>query len=111
MFDLAPMTSVVVVLPEEVDVTNAGSMREQLRSAFGPGITLVVADMRSTSFCDVSCFRTLVAAHDEAGVNGAELRLVIRPSAVRRALTMLGLDQRLRVYPSLELARADGSAG
>ena len=106
MDDLAPVTCVVVVLPDEVDVTNADLVREQLRSEFGPGITLVVADMRSTAFCDVSSFRALVTVHDEAGINGAELRLVIGPGAVRRALTVLRLDLRLHVYPSLELARA-----
>ena len=108
--DLASVTSVVVVLPEEVDVINAESMREQLRTEFGPGVAVVIAEMTSTAFCDISCFRNLLIAHDEAGANGAELRPVILPSPVLRLLMMRGFDQRLCVYPSVDLAQTGKSA-
>jgi anti-anti-sigma regulatory factor len=77
---------------------------EQLRSAFRPGVTVVIADMTPTAFCDTSCFRNLLMAHEAAGAAGAQLRLVVHPGAVWRALTMLGFDRLLSVYPSLESA-------
>lgn len=104
---LAP---VVVVLPEEIDITNADSIGEQLRSAFGPGVTVVLADMTSTAFCDISGWRGLLGAHDDAGVGGAQLRLVIHPGGARRVLKLLGFDRLMPVYPSLDSARSGGSA-
>ena len=110
MDDPGSFTPVIVVLPDEVDITNAESMREQLRTEFGAGVAVVIADMTSTAFCDVACFRNLLVAHDEAGANGTQLRLVIGPGPVFRLLMMLGLDHRLAVYPSLRLARSGNSA-
>ena len=105
---LAP---VVVVLPEEIDITNADSMREQLRSAFGPGVTVVIADMTSTAFCDISGWRGLLGAHDDAGVGGAQLRLVIHSGGLRRVLKLLGFDRLMPVYPSLDSTRTGGAHG
>lgn len=96
---------VVVVLPEEIDITNADSMRQQLRSAFGPGVTVVIADMTSTAFCDVSGCRNLLGAHDDAGADGAQLRLVIHADGVRQVLKLLGFDRLLSVYSNLDSAR------
>ena len=101
---------VVVVLPAEIDITNADSMREQLRSAVGPGVTVVIADMTSTAFCDISGWRGLAGAHDDAGARGAQLRLVIHAGGVRRVLKLLGFDRLLTVYPSIDSARTGGSA-
>ena len=50
---------VIVVLPEEIDVTNADSIREQIHPALSPGVTVVIADMTSTAFCDGSGLRNL----------------------------------------------------
>jgi anti-sigma B factor antagonist len=100
----------VVVLPEEIDITNAGAMREELCSAFSPGVAVVIADMTSTAFCDTSCFRNLLIAHADAHATGAQLRLVILPGGVRRVLKLLGLDRQLSVYPSVDSARIGDSA-
>lgn len=102
---------VVVALPEEIDISNADSMREQLRSAFRPGVAVVIADMTSTAFCDMSGWRNLLSAHDDAGADGVQLRLVIPPGGVRRVLKLLGFDRVLAVYPSLDSARTGDSAG
>ena len=42
----------VVVLPEEIDVINARSVGEQLVAAIVPGVTVVVADLSMTTFCN-----------------------------------------------------------
>jgi anti-anti-sigma factor len=67
--------------------------------------------MTSTAFCDTACFRTLVATHKQAEASGAQLRLVIHPGAVRRVLSVLGLDRLLSVYPNLNSALVGESAG
>jgi anti-anti-sigma factor len=97
----------VIALADEIDVTNAADIREQLRSAVAAGVKVVIADMTGTAFCDTSCFRNLLIASDHASASGAQLRLVIRAAAVWRVMTALGFDRLLRVYPSLEAARAD----
>ena len=104
------VTPVVVVLPEEIDLSNADSILQQLRSAFSRGVTVVIADMTSTAFCDILGCRNLLSAHDDAEASGVQLRLVIHPGGVRRALKLLGFDRLLSVYPSLESARTGDSA-
>jgi anti-anti-sigma factor len=94
----------VVVLARELDITTAG----QLRSAFAPGVDVVIADMTFTAFCDTTCFRTLLTSQVEAKARGAELRLVIRPGAVWRVLSALGFERRFAVYPNVPSAQAPG---
>jgi anti-anti-sigma regulatory factor len=60
--------------------------------------------MSRTMFCDTSGARSLLLARDTAVAVGAELRLVITTAEVLRALSILGFDQILRIYPSLVLA-------
>lgn len=105
MDDQCSASPVVVALPDELDITSADAIGELLRSAFAPGVAVVIADMTRTSFCDTSCFRSLAHVHDYAGSSGAQLRLVIRPGPVRRVLWLLGLDRSLAVYPNLGTAR------
>ena len=52
----------VVALPAEIDMANADDVGEQLRSAFTPGVTMVVADLTLTVFCDSYGMRALVLA-------------------------------------------------
>ena len=106
MDELDLLTSVVIGCPEEVDIVNAESMRQQLRRGFGPGVAVVIAGMTATMFCDMACFRNLLIAQDEAVANGAELRLVIGPGPVLRILKVAGFDGGFSVYPTVALARA-----
>ena len=95
---------VVVVLPAEIDIVNADSVGEQLRSAFTSGVTIVIADMTSTVFCDSSGTRHLVLAHNCAAAHDAQLRLAIPPGNVLRVIRLMGLDRLLSIYPSLAAA-------
>jgi hypothetical protein len=45
---------VVVSLPAEIDIANAEHVSEQLRAAFAPGVTAVLAEMGLTVFCCTS---------------------------------------------------------
>jgi anti-anti-sigma factor len=94
----------IVTWPAEVDLANSGQVAEELTAAFRPGVRVVIADLSATRYCDSSGMRVLLLAHDAALAHEAELRLVIPPSAVLRALTILGFDRLLQIYPSLEAA-------
>jgi anti-sigma B factor antagonist len=104
------LPAVVIALPAEIDMANAGRTGQQLRAALAPGVAAVIADMTATRFCDSSGISMLVQAHGQAAANGTELRLVVASAAVLRTLTLTGLDQLLPIYPSLSQALAAGPA-
>jgi anti-anti-sigma factor len=98
----------IIALPPEIDITNADGVGTELRTAFRPGVAVVIADMTQTTFCDSAAARNLLLANDKASESHAELRLAIPSAAVLRTLKILGLDQVLRIYPSLEAALTSG---
>jgi anti-anti-sigma factor len=96
--------AVIVVLPDEIDAVNAESLAELLGAAIVPGVTVVVADLTGTSFCDCAGINSLLLASRQASASNAELRLAVRSPAVLRILELTGADQVLRVYPDLAAA-------
>ncbi|HEY7262452.1 MAG TPA: STAS domain-containing protein [Trebonia sp.] len=106
-----PNRLVIVPLPAEIDVVNAGRVGEQLRAAFTPGVRVVIADLGSTVFCDSSGVRELVLAHKRAVASNCELRVVISSAGVLRVLAIQGLDRVLEIYPDLAAALATGGQG
>jgi anti-sigma B factor antagonist len=103
----------VVTAPDEIDITNAGYLREVLRQAARRARPMVVVDMTGTVFCDSAGLHTLVRAHKQVMAQGNELRLVVpADGGVRRILTVTGLDRFLSCFTSLEeaLARTPGPA-
>jgi anti-sigma B factor antagonist len=106
---LAEATPVIVVLPAEIDVTNAGEVLDKLAAAFAPGVSLVIADMTATIFCDTSGMRALVTAHDRAACDDIGFRLAI-PSkgSVRRMLELTGIIRLLPVYLDVDEAVKTG---
>ncbi|MGH3193485.1 MAG: STAS domain-containing protein [Streptosporangiaceae bacterium] len=97
----------IVTLPDEIDITNAEHVGEELRAAVSPG-TVVIADMSQTVFCDSSAVRALLRASEHATACRAELRLVLPSATVLRALQILGFDRLLQIYPSLGMALTAG---
>ena len=93
---------VVVTLPAEIDLDNAGQIGRQLDAALAPGVATVVADMTATRFCDTSGIRMLVLAHKGAAARHAELRVVIPSADILRVLAIVKVDTVLRIYPSLK---------
>jgi anti-anti-sigma factor len=94
---------VVVTLPAEIDTMNAELAAAELTATFEPGVTLVIADMTATAFCDTSGLRALVRAYEDADGRGIPLRFVVRPDGlVRRSLQLTGIVQLLPVYASLD---------
>ena len=88
---------VIVPLPAEIDMANAEDVGEQLRAAFAPGVTVVIADLGSTVFCDTSGARQLVLARKRAVASNCELRVVISSAGVLRVLAILGIDRDLEI--------------
>ncbi|HEY1626249.1 MAG TPA: STAS domain-containing protein [Streptosporangiaceae bacterium] len=102
---VAEATPVIVVLPDEIDVTNAGQVLAMLAAAFTPGAPVVIADMTSTVFCDTSGVRALVDANDRAVAGDVGFRLAISPEgSVRRVLELTGIIRMLPVYLGLDEA-------
>jgi anti-anti-sigma factor len=102
------LPAVVVALPAEIDMANAGEVGQQLGSAVAAGAGTVIADMTATTFCDSSGIGMLVRAHKQAAANRAELRLVVPAAAVLRSLTLVSIDQLVPIYPGLSMALAAG---
>ena len=97
----------VVMLPDEIDVSNAQRVFDQLSSAFAAGATVVIADLKKTVFCDSTGLGTLLRVQRQAAAGGAQLRLAISPGGpVRRVFDLMGLDRVLPVYTSRAQATA-----
>ena len=99
----------VVALPEHIDVSNAGQIREQLLLVINSGAATLIADMTATVSSDHAGADAVARAHQRAAVSGAQLRLVVTAPIVRRVLSLSGLDRLVSIYPSLEAAIAAGT--
>jgi anti-anti-sigma factor len=98
-------TPVIVVLPTEIDVINCDEVLTRVAGALAPGVSLVIADMTSTIFCDTSGVRALVEAHHRALADDIEFRLAIpAEGSVRRVLELTGIIRLLPVYLGLDEA-------
>jgi anti-sigma B factor antagonist len=95
-----------VILPEHIDVSNAGQIREQLLLVINRGATALIVDMTATASCDHAGAEAIVRAHRRALARGTQVRLVVTTPIVRRVLSINGLDRLIPMYPSLEAAAA-----
>jgi hypothetical protein len=75
-----PLVPVIVTMPGEIDVTNAGDAEAQITAALAPGVTVIIADLTKTSFCDSCGLQHLLRAGEKAAGSGAQLRLAISPT-------------------------------
>ena len=101
----AQVMPVVVVLPAEIDVTNADDVHERLVSALSSGVEAVIADLTSTSFCDSSGVHAIMHAHERAAARDVRLRLAVSSGgSVRRVLQLTGADSIMPVFASVREA-------
>lgn len=94
----------VVALPSEIDAANADKICQELLAVISVGAAVVVIDMSATTFCDSAGVQAIIAAYRHAGANGTQLRLVA--TAMLRILTIVGADQLVPTYTTLEAALA-----
>jgi anti-sigma B factor antagonist len=92
----------VVVLPGEIDVSNAQLVLAALAAVIRRGVRLVVVDMSGTVFCDCSGVAAFAAAWRQAATAGTDLRIVITHRQVQRLFELTGLDQLLAVHAAPE---------
>jgi len=83
----------VVSLPEHIDVSNAGQIREALLAVINRGAQALIADMTATISCDQAGAAAVVRAHQRAFTSGTQLRLVVTSEIVRRVLSISGIDR------------------
>ncbi|HWD24467.1 MAG TPA: STAS domain-containing protein [Acidimicrobiales bacterium] len=88
----------------EVDVLTAPRVHEALSSIIAEGHTSVLVDMANVTFIDSSGLTALVVAHRHLDDAGGELRLVSVPESVGKVFAIAGLDERFKIFPSVEHA-------
>jgi len=99
----ARVVPVVVVLPAEIDVTNADEVYQQLVGALSPGVAAVIADMTGTAFCDSSGVHAIMHANESAAARDVPMRLAVSPdTSVRRVLQLIGVGRVIPVHESLQ---------
>jgi len=96
----------LITLPQHIDNSNVGQIREQLLWIINRGAVVLIADLTRTVSCDYSGADALARAQHRAVANGTKLRLVVTADAVRRVLSTNGLDRLVAVYPDLDAALA-----
>jgi anti-sigma B factor antagonist len=99
----APAVPVVVVLPAEIDVTNADEVYQQLVAALAPGVAAVIGDLTGTAFCDSSGVHAIMHANEDAAARDVQVRLAVSPgTSVRRVLQLIGVSLVIPVHESLK---------
>lgn len=97
---------VIATLPARLDVSNADAICLQMMTVLGDGARTLIADMTRTTGCDYAGTEALAHVYRRAVSVGTELRLAVTAPAVRRALSINGLDRLIGVYPNLRAALA-----
>jgi anti-sigma B factor antagonist len=96
----------VVTLPEEIDVTIADAVREELLAILDRGAALLIADLSKTQFCDSAGVSALVQTYRRASASGNLMRLVVGTPSVQRVLAITGVDRLVDVFPSVAASLA-----
>jgi anti-sigma B factor antagonist len=94
----------VISVPPEIDMTNADQVRDDLLSVLNRGPATLIVDMGGTTFCNSSGVNAMIRAHRRATACESHMRLVVTAPAVRRVLSITGLDHLIEVYPSVAAA-------
>lgn len=104
--EYCPVRQLVVSLPEQVDESSAGRVREQLLRHVDGGVRLLIADMTGVISCDHAGAEALARVYERAVTSGTQLRLVISAVAVRKVIAISGLDRLVSVFPDLAAAQS-----
>ena len=96
----------VITLPEEIDVTNADMVQEELLSVMNQGAALLIADASKTNFCDSAGVSALVRVFRQASSSASAMRMVVSTPAVQRVLSITGVDRLVGIFPSVAASLA-----
>jgi anti-sigma B factor antagonist len=92
--------TVTAVVSGEWDGFSDDSLITELQNALEEGYRYIVVDGTQLSFCDSTRLGALVGLHKLTQERNGWLRIVAPNYAVRRPMTLTGLDQVLDVYDS-----------
>jgi anti-anti-sigma factor len=104
-----PPGIVLVRMPTEVDLATAPALRDELLGALNRDGVHLVVDALDVRFMDSSGVNALVRARERAAALDGSLHVVTGSPGVRRVLQITGLDERLGLVGSLEVAFACAS--
>jgi anti-anti-sigma factor len=96
----------VARMPEEIDVTIADEIREELLAILNQEASALVVDMTRTTFCDSSGVSALARAQRRASASGAGLRVATDSPVVLRVFSLVGLTQVIDVHSDVSAALA-----
>jgi anti-anti-sigma factor len=99
----------VVTMPAEIDAVNADTVRQALLTEPGHDAAVLIIDMSGTTFCDSAGIQIIIDTYNRAAA--ARTRLLLVATAVMRILTLVGIDQLMPIYPTLDAALADAPRG
>jgi anti-anti-sigma factor len=99
-----PPGVVLVQMPPEVDLATAPALRDDLLNALDHDGVHLVVDARDVTFMDSSGVNVLVRARERAATLEGSLHVVACSPGVRRVLEITGLDERLGLVGSLDVA-------
>jgi anti-sigma B factor antagonist len=96
---------VIVALRGDLDLTGTAQAAATVAASAPPG-QLVIVDLAGLDFIDCSALTALVAARQRARRDGGDVLLAAPHGLVLRLLTLTGLDDVFRIYPSVAAATA-----
>lgn len=106
-----PGDPVVVTVRGHLDLDSAPVLTTALDQVLDGPSPHVVVDLSGVEFCDSTGLSAFVIGHNRAHGSGGWVRLAAPSSFLAGLLDTVGLTGRIRVYPSVAEALADGAAG
>jgi anti-anti-sigma factor len=99
--------TVVAELSGEVDMTNAGHVREQLLAAVPNDVLVLVVDLQACRYLDSAAIEVVFDLSRRLGRRRQELRLVVPDSSpLSRVLVLTDVNSVAPVHATLESALA-----
>jgi len=95
---------IVVTLAGESDVYTYDQLRGALETEAGRGVALLVVDLAGLEFMDSTGVQVLLDVRVLMHDRGGKLVLARPQNTVARVLNLVGADQLIPVYPSVEEA-------
>ena len=96
--------AVVFSISGDVDLANESSLRAQLKAAMEAGKHLVVVDLKALRYIDLSGIHALLDAHHTFARGRRSIVLAAVPPMVQRILKIVGLEQMIPVFSTVETA-------
>jgi anti-sigma B factor antagonist len=91
----------------ELDLASAPNLTQAADDAFGDGYRLLLLDLSGVSFMDSTGLSALLAIHRDAGTHQARAAIVAPSENALRVLEMLGVDQVLDIFDTVDAAVAE----